>query len=334
MKASYLNDSALEDVDRAVRPVSFDDFSGQSKVLGNLRVFVESARLRGEPLDHILFHGPPGLGKTTLANIVARELGVNLQISSGPVIEKAGDLAGILSNLGSGDVFFIDEIHRLSPSVEEFLYSAMEDFTIDILLDKGAAARSVKIELNPFTLIGATTRAGLLTSPLRARFGISCLLEYYDSKTLKGIIKRSSALQSIQITDSAALRIAQCSRGTPRVANSLLRRVRDFALVQGNGIVDDEITSYAFTALNIDALGLDAMDRKILSTLISKFSGGPVGLNTLSTALGEDPGTIEDVYEPYLIMQGLLNRTPRGRQVTALSYKHLGLEPSSPTSLF
>lgn len=312
-------------MENSIRPQSFSDFAGQDKILENLRVFVKAARMRGEPLDHVLFHGPPGLGKTTLASIVAQELGVTLKVTSGPVIDKPGDLAGLLTNLNKGDVLFIDEIHRLAPQVEEYIYSAMEDFSIDIMIDKGPSARSIQIALNPFTLVGATTRSGLLTSPLRARFGISCLLEYYSSDVLKSIVKRSASILQCPINESAAEEIASRSRGTPRIANALLRRVRDFAQVEGNGTIDLPITQRALGALNIDSCGLDAMDRKILLTIIQKFNGGPVGLNTVATAVGEDPGTIEDVYEPFLIMQGFIKRTPRGREVTSLAFNHFNI---------
>ena len=312
-------------MENSIRPQSFSDFAGQDKILENLRVFVKAARMRGEPLDHVLFHGPPGLGKTTLASIVAQELGVTLKVTSGPVIDKPGDLAGLLTNLNKGDVLFIDEIHRLAPQVEEYLYSAMEDFSIDIMIDKGPSARSIQIALNPFTLVGATTRSGLLTSPLRARFGISCLLEYYSSDVLKSIVTRSASILQCPINESAAEEIASRSRGTPRIANALLRRVRDFAQVEGNGTIDLPITQRALGALNIDSCGLDAMDRKILLTIIQKFNGGPVGLNTVATAVGEDPGTIEDVYEPFLIMQGFIKRTPRGREVTSLAFNHFNI---------
>ena len=312
-------------MENSIRPQSFSDFAGQDKILENLRVFVKAALLRGEPLDHVLFHGPPGLGKTTLASIVAQELGVTLKVTSGPVIDKPGDLAGLLTNLNKGDVLFIDEIHRLAPQVEEYLYSAMEDFSIDIMIDKGPSARSIQIALNPFTLVGATTRSGLLTSPLRARFGISCLLEYYSSDVLKSIVKRSASILQCPIDESAAEEIASRSRGTPRIANALLRRVRDFAQVEGNGTIELPITQRALGALNIDSCGLDAMDRKILLTIIQKFNGGPVGLNTVATAVGEDPGTIEDVYEPFLIMQGFIKRTPRGREVTSLAFNHFNI---------
>ncbi len=312
-------------MENSIRPQSFSDFAGQDKILENLRVFVKAACMRGEPLDHVLFHGPPGLGKTTLASIVAQELGVTLKVTSGPVIDKPGDLAGLLTNLNKGDVLFIDEIHRLAPQVEEYLYSAMEDFSIDIMIDKGPSARSIQIALNPFTLVGATTRSGLLTSPLRARFGISCLLEYYSSDVLKSIVNRSASILQCPINESAAEEIASRSRGTPRIANALLRRVRDFAQVEGNGTIDLPITQRALGALNIDSCGLDAMDRKILLTIIQKFNGGPVGLNTVATAVGEDPGTIEDVYEPFLIMQGFIKRTPRGREVTSLAFNHFNI---------
>ena len=317
------------EVDSAIRPSHFSDFSGQDKVLANLKVFVSAAKMRGETLDHVLFHGPPGLGKTTLAGIVARELGVSMKVTSGPVIDKPGDLAGLLTSLEQGDVLFIDEIHRLSSQVEEYLYSAMEDYTIDIVIDKGPSARSIQISLNPFTLIGATTRAGLLTSPLRARFGIACPLEYYEAETLTRIVKRSAAILGTEIDDESAHEIGSRSRGTPRIANALLRRVRDFAQVEGTGNVDLKITKHALEALNIDSRGLDAMDRRILNTIIDKFSGGPVGLNTIATAVGEDSGTIEDVYEPFLIMEGMLKRTPRGRVVTSLGYGHFGLKRGS-----
>lgn len=323
------------DFDEAIRPKSFEQFSGQEKVLENLKIFVKAAQLRGEALDHVLFHGPPGLGKTTLAHIVAQELGVNLKISSGPILDKPGDLAGLLTSLEAGDVLFIDEIHRLSPVVEEYLYSAMEDYRIDIMIDKGPGARSVQIALNPFTLIGATTRSGLLTAPLRARFGIQCHLEYYDASVLFNIIKRSAGILDIEITDDAAHEIALRSRGTPRIANRLLRRVRDFAQVKGNGIIDLEITKFALNALNIDTRGLDAIDNKILLTIIDKFSGGPVGAGTLATAISEDVGTLEEVYEPFLIKEGFLTRTPRGRVVTELAYKHLGkFDPNHEKDLF
>lgn len=325
MPESYLRDWSADEVENSIRPQSFSDFAGQDKILNNLRVFVKAARLRGEPLDHVLFHGPPGLGKTTLASIVAQELGVTLKVTSGPVIDKPGDLAGLLTNLNKGDVLFIDEIHRLAPQVEEYLYSAMEDFSIDIMIDKGPSARSIQIALNPFTLVGATTRSGLLTSPLRARFGISCLLEYYSSDVLKSIVKRSASILQCPIDESAAEEIASRSRGTPRIANALLRRVRDFAQVEGNGTIDLPITQRALGALNIDSCGFDAMDRKILLTIIQKFNGGPVGLNTVATAVGEDPGTIEDVYEPFLIMQGFIKRTPRGREVTSLAFNHFDI---------
>ncbi|KQM09237.1 MAG: ATP-dependent DNA helicase RuvB [Candidatus [Bacteroides] periocalifornicus] len=325
MPESYLRDWSADEVENSIRPQSFSDFAGQDKILENLRVFVKAARLRGEPLDHVLFHGPPGLGKTTLASIVAQELGVTLKVTSGPVIDKPGDLAGLLTNLNKGDVLFIDEIHRLAPQVEEYLYSAMEDFSIDIMIDKGPSARSIQIALNPFTLVGATTRSGLLTSPLRARFGISCLLEYYSSDVLKRIVERSASILQCPIDESAANEIASRSRGTPRIANALLRRVRDFAQVEGNGTIDLPITQRALGALNIDSCGLDAMDRKILLTIIQKFNGGPVGLNTVATAVGEDPGTIEDVYEPFLIMQGFIKRTPRGREVTSLAFNHFNI---------
>ena len=314
------------DADRLIRPQGFEEFSGQDKVLENLKVFVKAARLRGEALDHILFHGPPGLGKTTLSHIVANELGVNLKITSGPILDKPGDLAGLLTSLEEGDVLFIDEIHRLSPVVEEYLYSAMEDYTIDIMIDKGPGARSVQINLSPFTLIGATTRSGLLTSPLRARFGIQCHLEYYDASVLFNIIKRSAGILEIKIEDDAAKEIAMRSRGTPRIANSLLRRVRDFAQVKGSGVIDLHITQYALSALNIDKRGLDAIDNKILTTIIEKFSGGPVGAGTLATAISEDTGTLEEVYEPFLIKEGFLTRTPRGRVATDLAYSHLNLK--------
>ena len=324
-----------QDFEKALRPAQFSDFAGQDKIIENLRVFVAAARMRGEALDHILFHGPPGLGKTTLSNIIANELGVGFKVTSGPVLDKPGDLAGLLTSLEENDVLFIDEIHRLSPIVEEYLYSAMEDYRIDIMIDKGPGARSVQLTLSPFTLIGATTRSGLLTSPLRARFGINCHLEYYDHRVLAGIIKRSARLLAVPITDDAAREIALRSRGTPRIANSLLRRVRDFAQVKGSGKIDTDIARYALEALNIDKYGLDEIDNKILLTIIDKFGGGPVGLGTIATALSEDPGTIEEVYEPYLIKEGFINRTPRGREVTMLAYTHLHRDlPSQQQSLF
>ena len=315
------NDKEFE---KQLRPLNFSDFKGQKQVIENLIVFVTAARQRGESLDHVLLHGPPGLGKTTLATIIADELNVNLRVTSGPVLDKPGDLAGLLTNLQEGDVLFIDEIHRLSPVVEEYLYSAMEDFQIDIMIDKGPSARSVQLTLNSFTLIGATTRSGLLTSPLRARFGIKFHLEYYDHEILRGIVKRSAGILNIKIEEAAAIEIARRSRGTPRIANALLRRVRDFAQVKGTGEIDIDITRYGLKALNIDQHGLDEMDNRILSVIIDKFQGGPVGLNTISTAVGEESGTIEEVYEPFLIKEGYLKRTPRGREATEHAYKHLG----------
>jgi Holliday junction DNA helicase RuvB len=313
-----------KEFEKQLRPLSFSDFKGQKQVIENLVVFVTAAKQRGESLDHVLLHGPPGLGKTTLATIIANELQVNLRVTSGPVLDKPGDLAGLLTNLQEGDVLFIDEIHRLSPVVEEYLYSAMEDFQIDIMIDKGPSARSVQLTLNSFTLIGATTRSGLLTSPLRARFGIKFHLEYYDHEILKGIVKRSAGILNVRIAEEAAIEIARRSRGTPRIANALLRRIRDFAQVKGSGEIDIDITRYGLKALNIDQHGLDEMDNKILSVIIDKFSGGPVGLNTISTAVGEESGTIEEVYEPFLIKEGYLKRTPRGREATEHAYKHLG----------
>ena len=313
-----------KDFENALRPLDFDDFTGQKKVTDNLRVFVEAAKYRGEPLDHTLLHGPPGLGKTTLSNIIANELGVGFKLTSGPVLDKPGDLAGILTSLEKNDVLFIDEIHRLSPVVEEYLYSAMEDYRIDIMIDKGPSARSIQIDLNPFTLVGATTRTGLLTAPLRARFGINLHLEYYDPETLMRIIRRSASILKVPISDRAAMEIARRSRGTPRIANALLRRVRDFAQVRGNGAIDTAIAQMSLTALNIDSYGLDEIDNKILLTIIDKFQGGPVGISTIATAIGEDAGTVEEVYEPYLIMEGFMKRTPRGRVLTELAYKHLG----------
>lgn len=325
-----IRNQALKDTDkefeRALRPLNFEDFHGQRKIVENLEVFVRAAKMRGEPLDHVIFHGPPGLGKTTLSTIIANELGSGIKVTSGPVLDKPGDLAGLLTNLEKNDVLFIDEIHRLSPIVEEYLYSAMEDFRIDIMIDKGAAARSVQIQINPFTLIGATTRSGLLTAPLRARFGINCHLEYYDMEVLSGIIHRSASILQIGISTQAAEEIASRSRGTPRIANALLRRVRDFAMVKGNGSIDHAITRYALEALNIDQYGLDEMDNRILLTIIEKFKGGPVGLTTIATAVGEDAGTLEEVYEPFLIKEGFIKRTPRGREVTDLAYRHLGKE--------
>jgi Holliday junction DNA helicase RuvB len=321
------NQMTEKEQDNALRPLRFDDFAGQSKIVSNLRIFVEAARMRGESLDHVLLFGPPGLGKTTLSNIIANELGVGFKVTSGPVLDKPGDLAGLLTSLEDNDVLFIDEIHRLSPIVEEYLYSAMEDYRIDIMIDKGPSARTIQIDLNKFTLIGATTRSGLLTSPLRARFGINCHLEYYDSHVLAGIVERSARLLGIHIDSKAAAEISRRSRGTPRIANALLRRVRDFAQVKGNGAIDLEIARYALESLNIDTFGLDEIDNKLLSTIIDKFKGGPVGLNTIATAMGEDAGTIEDVYEPYLIKEGFIKRTPRGREATELAYKHLGKTP-------
>ena len=321
------NQMTEKEQDNALRPLRFDDFAGQSKIVSNLRIFVEAARMRGEALDHVLLFGPPGLGKTTLSNIIANELGVGFKVTSGPVLDKPGDLAGLLTSLEDNDVLFIDEIHRLSPIVEEYLYSAMEDYRIDIMIDKGPSARTIQIDLNRFTLIGATTRSGLLTSPLRARFGINCHLEYYDSHVLASIVERSARLLGIHIDSKAVAEISRRSRGTPRIANALLRRVRDFAQVKGNGTIDLEIARYALEALNIDTFGLDEIDNKLLSTIIDKFKGGPVGLNTIATAMGEDAGTIEDVYEPYLIKEGFIKRTPRGREATELAYKHLGKTP-------
>ena len=324
-----------KDIEKALRPLEFDDFRGQEGIIENLRIFVKAARMRGEALDHTLLHGPPGLGKTTLSNIVANELGVGFKVTSGPVLDKPGDLAGILMSLEEKDVLFIDEIHRLHPIVEEYLYSAMEDYRIDILLDKGPGARRVQLTIPPFTLIGATTRSGLLTSPLRARFGINCHLEYYDHNVLQQIVKRSAGLLNVGIEDNAAEEIALRSRGTPRVANALLRRVRDFAMVKGNGKIDIGIARHALEALNIDRYGLDEIDNRILLTIIDKFMGGPVGLTTIATALGEDPGTLEEVYEPFLIKEGFLKRTPRGREATQLAYTHLNRKQKNhPGSLF
>ena len=316
-----------KEFENALRPLRFADFNGQAKVVENLSVFVEAAKYRREPLDHTLLYGPPGLGKTTLSNIIANELGVGFKITSGPVLDKPGDLAGILTSLEPNDVLFIDEIHRLQPVVEEYLYSAMEDYRIDIMIDKGPSARSIQLDLNPFTLVGATTRSGMLTAPLRARFGINMHLEYYDPPTLQRIIRRSARLLKVPIDDDAAVEIARRSRGTPRIANGLLRRVRDFAQVKGNGTITKDIADIALSALNIDSYGLDEIDNKILLTVIDKFKGGPVGISTIATAIGEDAGTVEDVYEPYLIMEGFVKRTPRGRMVTPLAYEHLGRDP-------
>ncbi len=310
--------------EKAIRPADFKDFQGQDNIVENLKIFVKAAKLRGEALDHVLLHGPPGLGKTTLSHIISTEMGVNLRVTSGPVIDKPGDLAGLLTNLEPNDVLFIDEIHRLSPVVEEYLYSAMEDYKIDIMIETGPNARSVQISLNPFTLVGATTRSGLLTAPLRSRFGINARLNYYDAETLKKIIVRAASILNIYISDTAAWEIARRSRGTPRIANLLLRRVRDFAQIIGDGNIDIEIAKYALDALNVDKNGLDEMDIRILNTIIDKFKGGPVGLTTIATAVGEDSGTIEEVYEPFLIQEGYLMRTPRGREATAMAYKHLG----------
>lgn len=325
LDATGFSQSAQErEVERALRPKGFDNFAGQQQVVDNLRIFVCAAKDRGEPLDHVLLHGPPGLGKTTLSHIIANELGVNMKMTSGPVLDKPGDLAGLLTSLEANDVLFIDEIHRLSSVVEEYLYSAMEDYKIDIMIESGPAARSVQLSLKPFTLIGATTRSGMLTAPLRARFGINCRLQYYDADTLTRIVNRSASLLGVKITSESALEIARRSRGTPRIANLLLRRVRDFAQVKGDGTITLDIARYALQALNVDRNGLDEMDIRILSTIIDKFKGGPVGLNTIATAVGEDTGTVEEVYEPFLIQEGYLMRTPRGREVTPMAYQHLG----------
>jgi len=323
------------EIENVLRPQSFNQFTGQDKILENLKIFVEAAKLREEALDHVLLHGPPGLGKTTLANIIANELNSSIKVTSGPVLEKPGDLAGLLTNLEHGDVLFIDEIHRLSPVIEEYLYSAMEDYRIDIMLDTGPNARSVQITISPFTLVGATTRSGLLTAPLRARFGITSRLEYYDSSLLSDIVNRSAGILNTDIHENAALEIARRSRGTPRIANSLLRRTRDFAQIKGNGVIDHEIAKYALDALNVDRRGLDEMDNRILLTIIEKFKGGPVGINTIATAVGEEAGTIEEVYEPFLIKEGYIQRTARGREATQSAYEHVGkIPPSKMNSLF
>ena len=322
-------------IEKALRPKAIGEFGGQQKIVDNLSVFIGAAKMRNEALDHVLLHGPPGLGKTTLSYIISNELGANMRMTSGPVLEKPGDLAGLLTNLESGDVLFIDEIHRLNTVVEEYLYSAMEDYRIDIMIDSGPNARSIQIQINPFTLIGATTRMGLLTAPMRARFGINCLLDYYDIKTLVAIIKRSADILAIPIADQGAFEIARRSRGTPRMANALLRRVRDFAQMKGDGTIDLEIAKYALNALNVDESGLDEMDNRILGTIIHKFKGGPVGLSTIATAVGEEQGTIEEVHEPFLIMEGYIQRTPRGREATPKAYKHLNVPmPSVPITLF